>query len=262
MTADQRLAEIQKKVGRAKQHHTELVAKIVAFRNTNPFIIDTKRDPVTRRLIYYLSSVREIPVELSLIAGDIFHNLRSALDHLAYQLLLVGAGNGNFHVAFPIGDDQADFNKKRPRAKGLRQDALDAIDNLQPYRGGNDKLWQLHELSKIDKHRLLVTVGSAFRSLDIGAHGRHMAIEANPDLAAYPHLPLFLMAGDKLFPLEAGAELFIDGPDAEPVPTMQFRFEICLSEPPIIDIASLAPMLADMIIAVEEILTDFKPSLN
>src|SRR5438132_5583994 len=51
-----------------------------------------------------------------------------------------------------------------------RQDATSgaAIDALRPYKGGNDVLWQLHELNNVDKHRLILTVGSALRSTDLG----------------------------------------------------------------------------------------------
>jgi len=35
-------------------------------------------------------------------------------------------------------------------------------------KGGNDVLWQLHELNNVDKHRLILTVGSAVRSTDLG----------------------------------------------------------------------------------------------
>ena len=45
----------------------------------------------------------------------------------------------------------------------MRKDAVDAIDAIKPYKGGNDTLWRLHGLNNIDKHRLLITVGLAYR---------------------------------------------------------------------------------------------------
>ena len=50
-----------------------------------------------------MDSVKDAPDEASLIAGEIIQNLRSALDHLAYQLFLraggTGAGEGTRGVA-------------------------------------------------------------------------------------------------------------------------------------------------------------------
>jgi hypothetical protein len=95
-------------------------------------------------------------------AGDIVHNLRSALDHLAHQLVLVGSPGKEptRRIEFPIAKDFATYEKdKRAKVEGMRQDAIAAIDALKPYKGGNDDLWRIHELDNIDKHRGLFTIG-------------------------------------------------------------------------------------------------------
>jgi hypothetical protein len=52
-------------------------------------------------------SVRDTPVGVAALTGDVLNNLRSALDHLAYQLVLVGTGDvaPTWRVYFPIADD-------------------------------------------------------------------------------------------------------------------------------------------------------------
>lgn len=99
-----RLAGVEEKIERSKKHIQDLDVAIKAFLKTDPYAVGAKRDPETRRPIYYLTSVQAVPAEVALIAGDIIQNLRSALDHLAYQLVLVGTGKpGPFpHVYFPI----------------------------------------------------------------------------------------------------------------------------------------------------------------
>jgi hypothetical protein len=167
-----RLEGVKAKVDRAKLRFDELNAALDAFFRTNPYEVGTRRDPQTRRLIYYLVSVRAVRPEISVIAGEVLQSLRSALDHLAYQLVLVGTGqSGPFnYVYFPIFDSAAKYKAgKLGQIKGMRQDAIDAIDAIKPYKGGNDTLWRLHKLNIVDKHRLLVTVGSQMRSLDLGA---------------------------------------------------------------------------------------------
>ena len=41
-------------------------------------------------------------VEWSLILGDLLHNLRSALDHLAWQLVVDGGGTPSQDTNFPV----------------------------------------------------------------------------------------------------------------------------------------------------------------
>lgn len=66
---------------------------------------------------------------------------------------------------------------------GARQETFEAIDALKPYKGGNDPLWMLYRLNNIEKHRLLITVGSMLHSLDLGAHASKMMADT---IAALP----------------------------------------------------------------------------
>lgn len=113
------------------------------------------------------------------IAGDFVHNLRSTLDHMAHQLLILQGGTprlGRGGTAFPILD-----TKVGPRG-GPRQvhisgdvgtcggEVLAYVESLQPYHRGNaahsDPLWVLSELDNMDKHRTLamtVTAMTGFR---------------------------------------------------------------------------------------------------
>ncbi len=137
MTADERLELIKVKVARAKTHLSDLEVELKAFLETKPYVIGTKRDPQTRRVIYFLASVQDTPLSVAAIAGEVLQNLRSGLDHLAYQLVLVGTGKAGpfFHVYFPIYDSEAEYNaKKHARVKGMRQDAIQAIDRPIPTR--------------------------------------------------------------------------------------------------------------------------------
>ena len=55
------------------------------------------------------------------------------------------------------------------------------VDALKPFRGGNDTLWQLAQLSNIEKHRLLLTVGTVYDSVDNGGHIWRMMVTQTPD---------------------------------------------------------------------------------
>ena len=145
MTADERIMLIRVKVERAKEHFNNLQTEVRTFLMAEPYKIRTKHDSETRRLIYYIESVRDTPLRIPIITGDVFQNLRTALDHLAYQLVLVGGATPTKHTYFPISDDSAKYKEEKAgKVRGMRPEAIKAIDAIKPYKGGNDTLWRLH----------------------------------------------------------------------------------------------------------------------
>lgn len=252
-----------RKIDRAKQHLNELQRELKTFFNSHPYRIGTKRDAQTKRLIYYVIEVKDTPDKLSLISGDIIQNLRSALDHLAYELFVKetsGKVSGR-HIYFPIEKDAETYKREKGRkTKGISKEAVALIDNLKPYKGGNDILWRIHELNNLDKHRLLVTVGSSFGSFDVGAHMHELIKKSFPN-HDFPSIPLFLRPADKLFPLKAGDELFSDAPEAQEIPDMQFRFEILLNEPGVVEGEILTEVLKSMIEEVDKLVPILKSQI-
>jgi hypothetical protein len=47
--------------------------------------------------------------EIGVIAGDAVHNLRSALDHLAWQLALLNTAKPHPRTQFPIARSESEF---------------------------------------------------------------------------------------------------------------------------------------------------------
>jgi hypothetical protein len=265
MTGEERLTRILLKVERAKKHLRDLEADVQAFNKTSPYVVQTKRDPQSRRLIYYVASVKEVPTILAAITGDVLQNLRSALDHLAYELVLIGTGGSGptRHVYFPISDDAAKYKADTPgKVQGMRQEAVRAIDAIKPYGGGgNDALWRLHRLNNIDKHRTLILVGSAYRSVNLGAHMSEMMRRTWPD-RPLPKTDLYFRPADRLFPLKVDDELFIDAPDAEVNPAINFRFEVAFGEAGIVEGAPLLETLQQMADLVNYLISQFGPLLS
>lgn len=101
------------------------------------------------------------PTELSLPLGDCLQNLRSALDHLVWQLTLANNRTPNRATAFPIfREEPADRNKLLDPMRKIHPDAQAIIEEIQPFKNGEGDaadtfLWVLHELNNVDKHRLL-----------------------------------------------------------------------------------------------------------
>lgn len=264
MTADERLALIRLKIERADKHIDDLKSALRSFLDSNPYKVAIKRDPQTRKPIYYVAGVEPVPICVAAIAGDTLNSLRSALDHLAQHLYLVGTGNAQGYrdkTSFPISPSAKDFESGFARkVEGMKQDAIDAIRALEPYTGGKGgDLWSLHHLNNIDKHRMIVTVGSAFRSVDIGAV---MMARMEKILGkAMPALPAFFRPADNMCPLKVGDELFIDAPDAEPNEKVQFTFEVAIREPPVIQGKPIMETLAQFRDRVDGIISAFKPCL-
>src|SRR5207245_8706242 len=60
-TVEERLAQITPNVERAKKHLSDVNVDIVSFLKTEPYKVSTKRDPHTRKLIYYVSNIQPVP---------------------------------------------------------------------------------------------------------------------------------------------------------------------------------------------------------
>ncbi len=268
MTADERLALVQLKIDRATEHINSLKNAVRVFFDSKPYKVSTKRDPQTRKLTYFVSDVKPSPPSFATITGDAIQNLRSALDHLAYQLFLVGtnAATSGRHIYFPIASGAEEYARKSPRRlQGMRQDAKDLLNRIEPYKDGKGhKYWELQELNNIDKHRLLVTVGSRFRSLNIGPVMQSLWQKgfSSADIPV-PKIPdIFLLPADDLCPLKVGDELYTSGVDDEEIKEAIFKFDIGLSEPEVIKGGPLLETLNDLSNLVSNTVTLFKPCLT
>ena len=143
-------------------------------------------------LVTALASAEDPPADtFSLLIGDALHNLRSALDALAYSFAVAftkplpkeianssefpvfgdedgkgipGVGNTMFHQTSKKGDPVPGSGLFKIR--GCDPGVQTIIEGLQPYKRGNafrsHPLWVLHDLDRISKHRLLHTTVAAF----------------------------------------------------------------------------------------------------
>lgn len=252
------------KLDRAKSHISETEASVRTFLNAKPYVISTKRDSQSHRLIYYLSSVKEPPDILSAIIGDALQNLRSTLDHLAWQLVEANGKRPTRDTSFPIFKDAVSYqNGRTVKVSGMSVAAIQIVDGLKPYAGGNTDLSRLHELNNIDKHRLLLTVGSGFQSINLAPHMQHFMEKSLPKDWPVKNLDLpdfFVPPADRLVPLKAGDDLFIDGPEAEVNEKIQFRFDIAFAESPAHG-EPVLPILHQLANTVEGIVTQIMPHL-
>jgi hypothetical protein len=204
---------IQAKLERANKHLAELRTAVKEFLDS-AFVFETKMDYDKQEYSYYVLSVEDCPSDQTAIIGDVLHSLRSALDYLAWQLVDSAGSRPTQNTSFPIFDDPSKYAAQSPgKLKGMRPDAVAAIDALKPYKEGNNLLWQLHKLNIIDKHRMLITAASAMdmHSLTPSMRTKLLTIYAG----SYPNEPLPDLRGVMTpahtlkFPLKAGDLLLI-----------------------------------------------------
>ena len=105
--------------------------------------------------------------EFGLIVGEAVHNLRSALDHVAWQLAnLDGVPADPNGVQFPmLTSEPKDFYQHR-NVNGMREEHKAVLESLQPYKTSEANVWPvLAWLSNTDKHRTLHTTASVVSQL-------------------------------------------------------------------------------------------------
>jgi len=153
------------KIERAGKHIIDFHAAQQAFLDSYPVAFTHDDEPdSTGHYNVRIADIKPVPPELSLILGDAIHNLRSALDLLACQLIKLRSNDHNCkNIYFPILDSAKDFIKALKKNEEdfelMGEFAINILTQLQPYRGGKGhKLWMLHRLDIQDKHRLLIVV--------------------------------------------------------------------------------------------------------
>ena len=202
-----RLAGVRAKLDRADRHADELKEEIAAFFDREPFAIE-RHEEISGKIVFRVRVREQPPLQISTIIGDAIHALRTSLDLLAGELVRANGGTPARATCFPIADTEGAFRQQLPKAlAGASKKAIVAIRSLKPYRSGAAKLWLLHHLDIVDKHRLLLTVGCAYTavSLDFAEDLRRSGFKTAKDI---PEMRLSLKPADRLFPLRDGAEVF------------------------------------------------------
>jgi hypothetical protein len=148
------------KIRRAKHHVEDARKEIQQFLSRRPYrlIVETDSDPRFQRVV--LRHGECIPYDIALIIGDAVHNLRSALDHMACELVRSN-GQPDDYVTFPVQGTKTK-NKFNGTIKNFkaRKDVIDLIRALEPYPdGAGSAIVGLHDIDIVDKHRLLVPTG-------------------------------------------------------------------------------------------------------
>lgn len=170
------------KLQRAEEHLGQLMAEHQEFLARNPYRMLGELDPDPRYQILWRAKIIEPPPleRWSSLVGECVHALRSSLDHTAYALVQLNRP-GTEHAEFPVIKDKYVTDSEGTRLRwpvagpqklpGVGRRPLAQVKWLQPYRRRDgseryDRLWVIHRMDIIDKHRRLNLVKPLVR--DIG----------------------------------------------------------------------------------------------
>jgi hypothetical protein len=180
------------KADRAQIHLRSLDRLVAEFRASEPYTVVPRPTDTRGRTEYRLHIHKPMPVEISTTIGDILHNLRSALDSLAYEIALRGldrpmTAEEERACVFPVTKTPERFDQffdktskhERTRIRSALYGALarTAFRSVQPFRIHEEaillgvqvtetyeqeyrwsELYRLTQLSNLDKHRRLTLV--------------------------------------------------------------------------------------------------------
>lgn len=156
------LASVDAKIGRGRTELRLLKADIAAFCEEKARLIVREPDPADkeRERWVYLGDTPQPPIEWSIRAGEFAYNLRSALDHLVWQLVEVNGEEPSRGNSFPIYKDSPTDKGIEIRLHGVSPRAKCYIKSVQPYQNDHASIGKglqlLNDMCNIDKHRHLV----------------------------------------------------------------------------------------------------------
>jgi hypothetical protein len=153
------------KLIRAEKHLSAIKRCIDAYSASKPHKIVRKAKGNKK-----INVRRPPPLEISILVGEMVYQMRSALDHLAFDLVQMNPSittidpNWSRNCQFPLkmktpGGCAPPLAKKEFKdLPGISDEAYKYIESIQPYYGigpVNNSLKLLAHLSNIDKHRHL-----------------------------------------------------------------------------------------------------------
>ena len=132
-----------------------------------PYRVDPSIQSNLAEHIFRLRFDSPIPLDFSILFGEIIYNLRSAIDQCVFQLALDKTGVEHDKTMFPIFKDPGEFRRFGEwRIKDIGDGPKAFIKSLQPYSDRSlpvhDSLLDLNNLSNADKHRVAHLWGFSF----------------------------------------------------------------------------------------------------
>jgi hypothetical protein len=220
------------KLNRAQTHAEALDAEIKAWFDNHPYAVFSEYKPgPPEQYVFKTRFFEAIPASWGITLGDFAHNARSALDHLAYQVVMAGNGGMDERTQFPIVVCPFEWLKQaKSRIGNASERHIGIIESYQPYHRPDlfgwhsvwgaieDPLAVLSRLSNVDKHNVLNATPAALESI-----GWDLEIVRDVEKIISSEVPLGLLLEDREVVI---ANIVSSGPNPELKLTHTDRVEI------------------------------------
>jgi hypothetical protein len=149
--------------------------RLKAWINGPPYSLIEEPHPEMGKKLIKLRIDSPLPLIFSAEVGAIINAVRTSLDLLASALARRNRKKPSADRHFPIYPTLYDFIDPlnvAKREQWLPDSARGIIENLKPYRGGNDRLFALHHFDVIRKHERLLAVRISPTSISASPRAR------------------------------------------------------------------------------------------
>jgi hypothetical protein len=157
MRAFTRYQELERRI-------SEIATSIREYPRVRVSMADANRPNPPLQIDQLSYAERQAMLDLGLLASEVLHHMRCAVDYLVYNLAWLDSGQRQEHTQFPVCSKAADFNSAgtQKRMKGLTDEHKSWIEAVQPFNGES---WAqlLASLSNIDKHRFVLETSPTLR---------------------------------------------------------------------------------------------------
>jgi hypothetical protein len=168
MLAESRIVDIWDRLECAQERFQEIQGMLRDYYRSCVGELRGQFDLDPEAITFVSDRVELPPPRLATVTGELLHDLRSGLEHLAWVLVEVNGGQPTDHTSFPILKTRPAANRQGIHPPptvigGVSPTAAALIDRAQPYQCGprymEHPLWVLHKLWNIDKHRHITLRG-------------------------------------------------------------------------------------------------------
>lgn len=164
---------IRAKLGRAQ----DLIVHLHDMFRTHPdapfYGLGFEIDRDGRRFVVRARDVQEFPTDYPFLIGEIAHQLRSSLDHLAFALARPTTERQKDFVKFPLCSTGKNFKRqiKKGALVGAPRGVLGRVERVQPYHRkkwpDTQLLGYLQAISNWDKHRTLTVAATRIEEIAV-----------------------------------------------------------------------------------------------
>lgn len=152
------LAKVQLAQSEMQAYQTD---HLVVFK-TDPVRLRTEPEREPYRYLFTAEYVPRLPSRLGARLGSVVYGLRSALDHLMWQVVRHDGLDAEGPVRFPLAESPEALAAEAPWAARLSPEVRALLEEDQPYATGpGDALGELDRLAGVERNEVLLPKVSA-----------------------------------------------------------------------------------------------------